>query len=796
MFKRRDVLALPAIAAVPIAAAAAPPIRRDADPLATVDPFIGTGGHGHTYPGATVPFGAVQLGPDTNVAGWDASSGYHYDDPTIMGFSHTHLSGTGCGDMLDLLVVPRSGPVPLDPGRAQRPVAGYHSRFDRLPAALSRGQGLTAERGYRSRFDHASERAEPGYYRVMLDDAGVDAELTATARAGLHRYRFVAGAAAHLLIDWAHGARDADRDPDYGPTRITEAWLELRDDGVLVGGRRVHQWADGRLIHFAMRFSAPPLSRTFFSNDRAVPADQARIDGEQLKCMLAFGQIDGPLLVKVGLSGVDVAGALRNLDADIPGWDFDAVRSAANADWNAELGRIAIVGGDARQRRIFTTALYHCCLAPTVFSDIDRRYRGMDSVIHTLTPGEDNFSTYSLWDTYRAIGPLFSLIQPERAPQMVRNLIRMAEESPYGPPIWPLQGAETFTMNAWHGVVMIAEAATKGLLSGAQCRRAWAALRHRAFDDRALDMGLYRARGYLPCDKVQESVSKTLEIAYDDWALACIAQAAGARDDAAVLRARSLNYTNLYDPETGFMRPRYSDGSWSAPFDPREVGHLPGKKDYTESDAWQATFVPQHALERTIALNGGPRAFEAKLDALFAATPAMSVDADPDIAGMVGQYAHGNEPCQHIAWLYTFVGAPHKTQAMVRHLLQTQYDAAPDGLPGNEDCGQMSAWYVMAALGLYAVDPVSGVYILHGPLFDKATLALPGGRRLTVVAHGNAPDRPYVRGLRWNGAALGRLWIDHATLITGGVLEFEMSAQPDGVLGVAADTWPPSRIDP
>jgi predicted alpha-1,2-mannosidase len=376
---------------------------------------------------------------------------------------------------------------------------------------------------------------------------------------------------------------------------------------------------------------------------------------------------------------------------------------------------------------------------------------------------------------------------------MIRNLIRMTEESPYGPPIWPLQGVETFCMNAWHAVVMIAEAATKGL-PPADCRRAWAALRYRAFDDRALDMGHYRSRGYLPCDQVAESVSKTLEIAYDDWAMARIAQAAGAQDDAAALRRRSLNYLNLYDPVAGFMRPKLDDGTWAQPFGPREVGHLSGRKDYTESDAWEATFIPQHALENYIAQSGGARAFEAKLDALFAASPDMSVDADPDIAGMVGQYAHGNEPCHHIAYLYTYVGAPHKTQAMVRRLLTTMYDAAPDGLAGNEDCGQMSAWFVMSALGLYAVDPVSGIYILGSPLFDSASLHLAGGKKLTILAHGNAPDRPYVRALRWNGRPWRKLWIEHATLIAGGVLEFEMSAEPDPVLGVAADAWPRSRV--
>jgi predicted alpha-1,2-mannosidase len=792
MFNRRDVLAMPVLAA-PLAGIAAT-VPGGSEPVGAVDPFIGTGGHGHTYPGATVPFGAVQLSPDTNVAGWDASSGYHYADPTIMGFSHTHLSGTGCGDMLDVLVVPRSGPIPLDPGESQRPVAGYHSRFDRTNRALQPGEGLTADRGYRSKFDHASEHAEPGYYRVVLDDAGVAAELTATVRAGLHRYRFVAGGQAHVLIDWAHGARDADHDPDYGPTRISEAWLDMRADGTLLGGRRVHGWADGRLIHFAMKFSEQPQGVTFYSNDHAVADAHHGVTGAQLKCALDFGALgDRVLLVKVGLSAVDAEGALRNLDAEIPAWDFDGVRRAASEAWNQELGRIAVTGGDARQRRIFSTALYHSFVAPTVFSDVDGRYRGMDSAIHTLEPREENFSTYSLWDIYRAVGPLFSLVQPERSTKMIRNLIRMTEESPYGPPIWPLQGAETFCMIAWHSVVMIAEAVTKGL-PPADCRRAWAALRFHAFEDRSLDLGYYRTKGYMPCDRVPESVSKTLEIAYDDWALARIAQAAGAHDDADALRRRSLCYFNLYDPGVGFMRPKFDDGGWAEPFDPREVGHVPGRKDYTESDAWQATFVPQHALENYIALHGGPKAFEAKLDAFFAASPDMSIYADPDIAGMVGQYAHGNEPCHHIAYLYAYIGAPHKTQALVRRLLLTMYDAAPDGIAGNEDCGQMSAWYVMSAMGLYAVDPVSGIYILGSPLFDSASLQLAGGKKLTIVAHGNAPDRPYVRAVRWNGVRSRKLWIEHATLIEGGVLEFEMSADPDPVLGVSPDDWPRAMV--
>jgi len=790
MPSRREILAgVAAAAGIAASPAKAGAASSAIDPCSLVDPFIGTGGHGHTYPGASLPFGMVQLSPDTNNQTWDASSGYHHDDPTIMGFSHTHLSGTGVGDMLDVLVVPATGVVRLDPGASQRPEAGYHSRYDRTPQGLTPGRLDLSALGYRSRFDHADEKASPGYYRVRLKDSGVEAELTATMRAGLHRYRFPTEAPAHLLIDFSHGSREGDRDR----SRVSEALLEWRD-GMLVGGRRVHQWADGRQIYFALEVSQAPRAVRLYSNDQPLDPDAVRAEGAQLKCVLDYGDtLSGPLLVRVGISGVDVEGAIRNLRAELPGWDFDGTHAAARRAWQEELSRAVISGGDEADRQIFYTALYHTLLAPTLFSDFDGRYRGMDTAIHRLPDGEANFSTYSLWDTYRALSPLFTLMHPKRAGQMAQGLVRMAAESPAGPPIWPLQGIETFCMNGWHSAVVLAEAAAKRL-PGVDLARAWPIYRRRAFEDRFGDLPSYRALGYLPCDRVAESVSKTLEYAYDDWAMARLAEAAGAQEDAGALRRRSRNYHNLFDPKTGYMRPKLANGQWAEPFDPREVSHGADWLDFTESDAWQATFVPQHDLHAYIEAFGGAKAFEARLDEFFTTSPDIGAGAPPDIAGLVGQYAHGNEPCHHIAYLYAYAGAHHKTQACVRMLLRSMYRAEPDGLPGNEDCGQMSAWYVLSALGLYPVDPVSGIYVFGAPLFERAELQIGDGRRLIVEAPGNGPATPFVQSVQWNGRPHSHAWIAHSALIEGGRLSFHMGAQPNRAFGAAMADRPPSAV--
>jgi predicted alpha-1,2-mannosidase len=617
---------------------------------------------------------------------------------------------------------------------------------------------------------------------VLLKDYEVEAELTATARAGLHRYRFGQAAAGHLLVDLSHGAQDSDSDVQ---TKITDASLRTVGDDMLVGGRCVHQWADGRVIYFALQVSRPFAAVELYSNDRALQAGSVEARGARLKCVLHFPDAHAaPLLVRVGISAVDVDGALRNLRAEIPGWDFDAVHSAARAAWEQELSRIRIQGGTNADRRIFYTALYHATLAPTLFSDVDGRYRAMDTVVRQLPAGINNYSTYSLWDTYRALHPLFTLIQRERTTDVVAGLVRMAEESPFGPPIWPLQGIETRCMIGWHSAVVLAEAYAKGF-PGIDYARAWPVFRKRAFDNPANGLAEYQKLGFIPSDTVEEAVSKTLEYAYDDWAMATLADAAGAADDAKTLRERSHNYRNLFDSEIGFMRARFADGRWIEPFDPRAVGHSTRWRDFTECNSWQATFLNQHDIPGYMEMFGGPAAFERKLDELFTTSSELPADAPPDIAGLVGQYAHGNEPSHHIAYLYAYCGAHHKTQSRVRMLLKTMHRAEPDGVAGNEDCGQMSAWYLMSALGLYAVDPVSARYVFGSPLFDRAQLQVAPGRELTIEARNNAPDHPYIQSVRWNGRPYSKVWISHAELAKGGHLVFELGPEPNLAYGTA-----------
>jgi predicted alpha-1,2-mannosidase len=746
------------------------------DPCRHVDPFIGTGGHGHTFPGALTPFGMVQLSPDTDNARWDACSGYHFGDSTILGFSHTHLSGTGVGDMMDVLVVPNVGPVVLSPGTLAHP-----------------------EGSYRARYDHASERASPGYYRVLLKDRGIEAELTATPRVGLHRYRFDPAKAVgggHLLIDFRHGAEDepAPGQPEI-KTRVTKASLRLIGNDTLVGTRSVNQWADGRVIHFAMKLSRPFARAELYSDDTHQADGAQSVAGVNLKCALFYPDAAAaPLLVKCAVSGVDIEGALNNLAAEMPGWDFDAVHRRARAAWTKELSKVRLEGGSEADRTIFYTAYYHTLIAPSLFSDVDGRYMGMNTDVQTLSKGANNYSTYSLWDTYRALHPLFTLVQSERNADLVQGLVRMTHESPVGPSVWPLQGKETNTMIGWHSAVVVAEAASKRV-DGVDFAAAWPAFRKRAFEDRVSGMEYYRSLGFIPSDKVAEAASKTLEIAYDDWAISKLADAVGAAEDAHVLRERSKNYRNLFDSKLNFVRPRLANGDWAEPFDPRALGHdSPKWHDFTECNAWEATFLNQHDIYGYMALFGGDRAFEAKLDGLFNASSALLPDAPPDMTGMVGQYCHGNEPGHHAAYLYAYTGAHYKTQARVRMLLKTQHQAAPDGLAGNEDCGQMSAWYVMSAMGLYAVDPVSAIYVFGSPLFKKVELQVAPGKTLAIEAPLTSEENIYIQSATWNGRPYRKTWIAHADLIQGGRLVFEMGPKPNLAYGAAMEDRPPSFV--
>jgi predicted alpha-1,2-mannosidase len=756
-FLHRASASCAALALSPASFAGPAPQRIADDPLRWADLRIGTGGHGHCYPGATVPFGAVQLSPDTFNRGWDWCSGYHISDQSIMGISHTHLSGTGASDGLDFLVMAGVGPAKLVPGTREHP-----------------------ETGYRSRFDRSSEILEPGYYSVVFKDYNIQAELTATERTGLHRYTFPKSDQAYILLDLSHAYDD----------RVAPCTLEELAPDTLAGGHITNGWAIGRHAYFTLQLSKRPDSIDFFQDDR--PVEGRRLQGTNLKAVLHFKtEQDEAILVKTGISAVSPEGAARNLKSELPGWDFTATRRAALAKWRSQLSKIAVQTSNEDHQRVFYAAMYHMALGPTLFDDVDGRYRGMDGQVHQLPAGQHNYTTFSLWDTFRAVHPAFTLIERERVPQFVNSLLRMAEESPAGMPVWPLQGCETGCMTGYHSACVISEAIHKGL-PGIDAERAYKLMMKRAMVDDYRGLPYYRKLGFIPADREEESVSKAFEYCYDDWAIAHTAQKLGKNADAIMLVERSKNYRHYFNAETAFMQPKLEDGSWATPFSPIAMGHSKRWRDFTESNSWQTTFGVQHDIAGLIGLFGGRAQFIAKLDGLFNAPSDLPPDAPPDIAGLVGQYAHGNEPSHHIAYMYVYAGAPHKTQARVRSLLETMYSPNPDGLQGNEDVGQMSAWFVLSSLGFYPVDPVSGVYVLGSPLFDHASIQLGEGHTLEIEVVRNDPADRYIHGFALHGVPQDRLWFHHREIEHGGTIKLSMGHAPHPTLGTGPAAAPPS----
>ncbi len=765
MFTRRTFLqsagALYASATLSLPTFAAPTSGSD-ELLRNVDPRIGTGGHGHCFPGASVPFAAVQLSPDTYNDEWDWCSGYHISDTSIMGFSHTHLSGTGCGDLLDFLVMAGTGPVKLVPGPRTNPDAGY-----------------------RSRFSHANEVAEPGYYSVFLDDPKVKVELTSTERTGLHCYTFPTSDEAWLILDLNHSYLT------NGDSSVYTAQISHPAGDTLTGGHVTRAWGHDRHSYFALQVSQQPAQVTFYSGDKPVATLDA-LEGDNLKAVLHFKtQAGQPIYVRTGISGVSAEGAAANLRKEQPDWNFARTRAAAQDKWRQQLGRIHAEITDPAQKRIFYTALYHMSLGPQLFDDVDGHYRGMDGQIHTVPTGQHNYTTFSLWDTFRAAHPAYTLIQPERVPDFANTLIRMAEQSEAGMPVWPLQGTETGTMTGYHSASVISEAINKGI-QGIDVPAAYRVMNRRAEIENFDGLSFYREKGFIPADRVGESVSKSFEYCYNDWAVSHVAAKVGKTEEAAMLRERSHNYRNFFNPETDFMQPKLNDGTWAQPFDPIALGHSKRWRDYTESNAWQTSFGIQHDPAGLIALYGGPQPFVKRLDMLFTVPSTLPPDAPPDIAGMVGQYAHGNEPSHHISYLYVYAGAPHKTQARVRSLMDTMYHAAPDGMEGNEDVGQMSAWFLLSALGFYPVDPVGAIYVLGSPLVERATVHVGDGKRLEIEVKRNDPKHVYVHGFTLNGKRQDRVWFRHDEIANGGKIVLEMSAEPNLELGSTAEHLPPS----
>ena len=758
---------VPVIAVLGLLAAIAParcasPAPDPRSTFADVDPMIGTGPDGHTFPGATMPFGMVQLSPDTWIGDFHHSyahaAGYRYEDPTIQGFSHTHFSGAGHSDLGDVLVMPVAGTVALDPGDPDHPGSGY-----------------------RSRFSHDTEQAEPGYYAVTLSDSGVRAELTATPRVGVHRYRFPENRPAHLLIDLRQSIYNY-------PGKVLWSRLTLRPDGSVTGFRETRGWAPGRQLFFAMRFSRAPTGHAFvdrepepvayhgFKGPGDDPADTDAIAGRGLVGVLDFGTLATPLVVEVALSPVSEDGALANLRAEAPGYDFDRLRAAARVAWRQALSAVE-VQGPAPMRRTLATALYHALLAPSLSMDVDGRYRGPDNAVHQAR-GFDFVSSFSLWDTYRAEQPLMTLIEPaRRTVDVVDSLLASRDESPFGIlPIWQVQGQETWCMIGYHAVPEIADALLKHV-PGIDPGRALDAMVASASYAPYGHLGDYMRLGFVPVDHDDEAVSKTMEYAFDDWTIARAARAAGRAAIADRFDRRAANWRNVFDRTIGFVRPRLADGRFRDGFDPARAGAGSG---FTEGDAWQYSWYQPQDVGGLIALLGGDDRLSAKLDAMFDARIAPhQYDAVEDMSGLIGQYVHGNEPSHHLAYLYAYAGQPWRGQARLKQIVDSQYRPAPDGLVGNDDLGQMSAWMIFTALGFYPVAPGSNQYVIGRPFVDRAVLRLPNGRRFIVDTEGLSDAHPYVGTVTLDGAPLSRSYLRHDEIMRGGTLRFVMQATPN-----------------
>ncbi|MEO8765666.1 MAG: GH92 family glycosyl hydrolase [Ginsengibacter sp.] len=688
-----------------------------------VNPFVGTGGHGHTYPGAVLPHGMVQLSPDTRLEGWDGCSGYHYSDSFLYGFTHTHLSGTGISDYGDILLMP---------------MAGKPSPDNKI---------------YGSFFSHANEKASPGYYSVLLDDDHILAELTATTRAGMHRYTFPTPGQATIILDLKH--RD----------EVLESSIAIEDSITVSGMRRSRAWAQNQYVFFVIKFSRPFLKYGIYKNDTIQDiANSSFKDQKNLKAFFQFDAAGKQVLSKVAISQVSIEGAKKNLDAEIPGWNFDKVRNAAAQSWNHELGKIDIKGGSVPNRTTFYTALYHTMVVPNIASDVDGQYRGRDNKIHTAA-GFTYYTVFSLWDTYRAANPLYTIIDKKRTLDYIKTFLTEYQQGGRLP-MWELSSNETDCMIGYHSIPVIVDAYMKGInnFDGAfalEAMKKSATWNH-------YGIPVYMTQGFLEAGDEPESVSRTLEYAFDDWCIAQFARSLGKNSDYREYIKRSQYYKNILDPSTGFMRPR-KNGDWLSSFDPKEVS-----SNFTEANSWQYSFyVPQDISGYTAQL-GGRKKLEDHLDNLFAESSQTTGNEQNDISGLIGQYAHGNEPSHHIIYLYNFAGTPWKAQEKVHQVIKEMYQDAPDGLAGNEDCGQMSAWYVLSALGFYEVTPASNKYIIGTPLFPEATIHLENGKQFSIKAKNVDDKNFYIQSAAINGKAYTKSFFDHKEIAGGGSLLFIM----------------------
>jgi putative alpha-1,2-mannosidase len=721
-----------------------------------VNIFIGTGGHGHTYPGAVAPFGMVQLSPDTRLTGWDGCSGYYFTDTVVYGFSHTHLSGTGIADYCDVLFMPTIG----------------EPQFKNTD--------------YMSGFKKKNESASPGYYKTKLDKYNIGVELTATKRVGVHRYEYPGTSKANIIIDLQH--RD----------EVLDSWIEVVNDHEIRGFRRSKSWAQDQYVYFYAKFSKPFSNFGIALNDQ-LQQGQNKVQGKNVKMFLQFDN-PGEVISKVGISSVSAEGALKNLDAEVPDFDFKRVQKEARANWNTELNKIQVEGGAPAisqtaknteyqnggynpygynrpqqkkqpvvtdwakiKQTTFYTALYHCMLAPNVYSDVDGQYRGLDQKVHTAD-GFDYYTVFSLWDTFRAEDPLFTIIDRKRTLDFIKSFLAMYEEGGLLP-IWPLGSSETYCMVGDHSIPVIVDAYAKGIRDF-NAEEALTAMKA-AVNRNQFGLDSYRKNGAVLADDEHESVSKTLEYAYDDWCIAQMAKMMNKPQDYADFIKRAQYWKNLYNDQNGFMQGRVN-GGWYAPFDPTDINN-----NYTEGNAWQYSFLVPQDVEGLVARMGGKDKFEAKLDELFTTDAKLSGRQQDDVTGLIGQYAHGNEPSHHIAYLYNFTNSPDKTQFYIHKILKEEYSVMPDGLSGNEDCGQMSAWYVMSSLGIYTISPGQTRYQVGLPQFDKAVINLENGKKFTILNSGAGVSfqNIYLQGMTLDKKTYNNLYIDASDIQPGGEWE-------------------------
>ncbi len=717
-----------------------------------VDPYIGTSDHGHVFMGANVPFGFVQLGPTQYSEGWDWSSGYHYSDSTIIGFGHQHLSGTGIGDLGDISLMPAIGNVKMKRGVLPNDSTGIYSYFS-----------------------HDKEIAKAGYYSVHLDRFDIDVELTATQRVGFSKFTFPESKDAKIIFDLEHG---------IGWDTPVEGNLVQENDTVISGYRKSTGWAKDQRVYFTAVFSKPMKGFEIF--DTTNKKDGTSITAQRLYGQALFDTKKGEAIyVKVALSPVSIDNAKLNMQKELNGWDFEKTVAQADEAWNEQLNKIIIETNDEAKKKTFYTALYHSIFAPSIFHDVNNDYRGSDGKIYkdsTFT----NYTTFSLWDTYRAAHPLMTIIHPERTADIGKTMIHIFEQQGKLP-VWHLMGNETDCMVGNSGVAVLGDLVLKGF--DVDKEKAFEAMKESMLSDER-GLKLLKEYGYIPYDKdpTFETVAKTLEYALDDWTVAQLAKKMDKTEDYEYFSKRSQSYKHLFDKETHFMRGLSSTGKFRKPFNPLHSTHR--EDDYTEGNAWQYTWLVPHDVYGLIDLFGNEEAFISKLDSLFIANGDMGAEASPDISGLIGQYAHGNEPSHHITYLYAYVGQQWKTAEKVREILNTLYFDAPAGLSGNEDVGQMSSWYIISTLGFYQVAPAGGVYVFGSPNIDKATINVGNGKTFTVLAHNNTKDNIYIQSVKLNGKTYTKSYINYTDIMNGGTLEFDMGNKPSNTFGVNKNDRP------